>query len=81
MIIPQKATYEIQDKLYVYVVTKDSKVISKNIKIKQRLPHLFVVESGLSVDDKILYEGLQNIKDGDRIDPRFIPLNQLKINN
>ncbi len=81
MIIPQKATYEIQDKLYVYVVTQEAKVVSKNIKIKQRLPHLFVLESGLSASDKILFEGLQNIKDGDKIEPRFVPLNQLNINN
>ncbi len=67
MIIPQKATYELQDKVYVYVVDKNNVIKSKEIKIKSRLPELFVIESGLAPDDKILIEGLQKVKDGDKI--------------
>ena len=31
--IPQKATYEIQDKKFVYVVDKNSKVASREVKV------------------------------------------------
>ena len=46
LIIPQKATYEIQDKVYVFVVDKNNVVKSRNISIVGRMPDLFVVKSG-----------------------------------
>lgn len=67
LIIPQKATYEIQDKLYVFVIDKNNVVRSKNIAITARMPDLYVVENGLSEDDRILLEGVQKVKDDDKI--------------
>jgi membrane fusion protein (multidrug efflux system) len=39
LLIPQKATFEIQDKFYVFVVDKDNKIRTRNIHIGMRLPH------------------------------------------
>ena len=72
LIIPQKATYEIQDKIYVYVVDQSNVVKSRNITIQNRLPDLYIVSSGLSENDKILLEGVQNVKDDDRIEYKYI---------
>lgn len=77
MIIPQKATFEIQDKVYVNIIDKNNTIQSRNVFIKQRIPHLYVVGSGLKVTDKIIYEGIQNVKDGDKIIPDFIPMKKL----
>jgi membrane fusion protein (multidrug efflux system) len=43
LIIPQKATYEIQDQKYVFVVDKNGMAKSRNIKIAYELPDLYVV--------------------------------------
>ncbi len=67
MVIPQKATYEIQDKMYVFVIDKDNKVHARLITVAGRLPDLFIVGSGLAVEDKILLEGVQKVKDDDVI--------------
>ena len=67
IIIPQKTTYEIQDKMYVFVVDKNNKVKSREIIITGEIPDLYVVKSGLSVTDKILLEGVQKVKDDDKI--------------
>ena len=67
LVIPQKATYEIQDKKYVFVVNKNNVVASRNITIRGEMPDLYVVESGLSEGDKILLEGVQKVKDDDKI--------------
>lgn len=72
LIIPQKATYEIQDKDYVYVLDKDNVLKSRSIEIKQKLPNLYVLESGLSVGDKILLEGIQSVKEDDKIETEFV---------
>ncbi len=68
LIIPQKSTYELQDKVYVFVVGKDNKISSRNIIIKSRLSNIYIVESGLSAGDKILLDGVQNAKEDDKIE-------------
>ncbi len=77
LIIPQKATFEIQDKMYVYVIDKTNKVRIKPITTNSRMPHFYIVDSGLSSDDKIIYEGIQNIKDGMTVDPQFVEMNEI----
>src|SRR6478609_1295597 len=56
IIIPQKATFEVLDKKYVYVVDKNNVIKSREIEIAAELPHLFIIKNGLSLDDKILLE-------------------------
>nr|WP_068887621.1 efflux RND transporter periplasmic adaptor subunit [Pedobacter panaciterrae] len=72
LIIPQKATYEIQDKMYVFVVDKNGVVKSRNITITGEMSDLYVVESNLSQEDKILLEGVQKVKDDDKIKFEYI---------
>jgi membrane fusion protein (multidrug efflux system) len=67
LIIPQKATYEIQDKKYVFVVGKNNVVKSREIKITGELPNVYIVQSGIDETDKILLEGIQKVNDDDKI--------------
>ncbi|MFY8021118.1 MAG: efflux RND transporter periplasmic adaptor subunit [Bacteroidia bacterium] len=77
MIIPQKSTFEIQDKYYVYVVDANNTVKAKNIVVKQSLPHLYVIDNNLSTQESIVFEGIQNVKDGDQIKGEFISMKQI----
>jgi membrane fusion protein (multidrug efflux system) len=72
IIIPQKSTFELQDKIYVYVVDKNNIVRSRLINVSQKLTNMYVVESGLSADDKIIYEGIQSVKENEAIQTTFI---------
>jgi membrane fusion protein (multidrug efflux system) len=67
MLIPQKATFEVLEKKYVYVIDKDNIVRSREITIGAELPHIFVVKSGLKDDDKILLEGLRQVRENEKI--------------
>lgn len=69
MVIPQKSTFEVQENTYVYVVGKDGKVQLRSVEILQRLPQLYVVGKGLTTEDQILFEGIQQVKEGDQIKP------------
>lgn len=71
IVIPQKATYEVQDKKYVFVVDKNNKVHSQEITITGEIPDLYVVSSGLTESDKILFEGVQKVKENDKIKFEF----------
>ena len=67
LIIPQKATYEVLEKKYVYVVDKNNVVHQKEITIASEMPDLYVISHGLSSKDKIMLEGIRKVKDGDKI--------------
>ncbi|BAV05970.1 Co/Zn/Cd efflux system membrane fusion protein [Filimonas lacunae] len=71
MLIPQKATFEVLEKKYVYVIDKDNKVQSREIKIGAELPHIFIIQEGLSTGDKILLEGLRQVKENEKIEYKF----------
>ncbi len=77
MVIPQKATFELQDKVYVYIVDENNVVKSRNIVIKQKLSNLYVIESGLSLTDKILLEGVQTVKENDKIEVELLPAKEV----
>lgn len=67
IIIPQKASMEIMDKKYVYVVDKDNIVKLTPITIGAEMPDLYVITEGLNENDKILLEGLRKVKNNDKI--------------
>ena len=72
LIIPQKCTFEVLEKKYVYVVDKNNVIRSREITIASEMPHIFVVRSGLSKDDKILLEGLRQVKENEKIHYKFV---------
>jgi membrane fusion protein (multidrug efflux system) len=72
LIIPQKATFEILDKKYVFVIDSGNIVKSREISIGNELPHLYVVTDGLQAGDKILVDGLRKVKNNDKIHYEFV---------
>lgn len=77
LIIPQKSTFEIQDRLFVYTIGKDGKTKMKPIEIATRIPHFYIVSKGLSTEDKIIYEGIQSVADGSSVKQKFIPMKKI----
>lgn len=67
VIIPQKATFEILDRKYVFVIDESNTVQSRQIIVDTELPHLYIVSEGLTTDDKILVEGLRKVKNNQKI--------------
>ncbi len=70
ILVPQKAVFEIQDKSYVYVVDSTNQVNMKSFVPKSRFDDYYVVRSGLKEGDRIVYEGIQSLKDGVKIKPK-----------
>jgi membrane fusion protein (multidrug efflux system) len=72
IIIPQKSTFEVQGNIYVYLVDKNNKAYSKKINPINRLSNYFVLDKDLTKEDKIIYEGIQSIKTGDKVNFKLI---------
>ncbi|RMG97381.1 MAG: efflux RND transporter periplasmic adaptor subunit [Deltaproteobacteria bacterium] len=70
LLIPQKATFEVLEKRYVFVVDDQGKVHQRAIQVAAELPHLFIVSEGVTETDRILLEGLRKVRDGDTIEAK-----------
>jgi membrane fusion protein (multidrug efflux system) len=73
-IIPQKSTFEIQDRTYVFVLNAKNEIKTRAVSINARIPHFFIINNGLSLTDRIIFEGVQNLKDGMIIKPELVNL-------
>ena len=71
IVIPQRATFEILDKRYVYVVDEDDVVHQREIVVQHELEDIFVIKSGLDVNDKIVLEGVRQVRDGEKVEYEF----------
>ncbi|WP_303644256.1 efflux RND transporter periplasmic adaptor subunit, partial [uncultured Parabacteroides sp.] len=70
IIIPQSATVEIQDKKFVFVLQADNSVKNTEIQISNLDDGKnYLVTNGLKSGDKIVIEGVQNLRDGQVIEP------------
>lgn len=78
LIIPQKATFEVLDKKFVYVVDDKGEVRSQQITIAAEVPHLFIISSGLKESDKILLEGLGKVHIGQEIKTKIQDLDTVR---
>lgn len=70
LMVPQKATWAVQDKRFVYILDKDNVAHTTEITV---LPEHdgtnYVVTSGLKEGDRIVIEGVAKLKDGTKIKP------------
>lgn len=71
LLIPQKSTFEILDKKYVYVIDKNNVAKTRRITVGAEMRDLFAVTEGLEESDKILLEGLRMVKENDTISYEF----------
>jgi len=67
IIIPQKATYDIQDKKLVFTVDADQTVHATNIKVLNNTRDSFIIDWGLNEGDRIVLDGVGKVRDGDKI--------------
>jgi membrane fusion protein (multidrug efflux system) len=73
ILIPQRATFEILDKRYVYVIDENDVVHQREIGIQHELEDNFVIESGLDVNDKIVLDGVRQVHEGEEVEYKFLP--------
>src|SRR5690606_2486477 len=70
-LIPQKSTFEVQDYSYVYMIDENDEVKIRSFRPLKRFDVYYVVED-FREGDRIIYEGIQLVKDGQRVNPNTI---------
>ncbi|WP_371378315.1 efflux RND transporter periplasmic adaptor subunit [Sporomusa aerivorans] len=81
LLIPQKAVKEVLENTFVTVVTADNKAESRQVKLGNRIGDMWLVESGLTADDRVVVEGIDKVKQGTALTVTMIqPENQTPVN-
>ncbi|NTV61758.1 MAG: efflux RND transporter periplasmic adaptor subunit [Chlorobiaceae bacterium] len=69
LLVPQAATVEIQDKVFVFLLGKGNKVLKQVISIAGASGNDYIVTSGISAGDIIVTSGMEKLQDGAVIKP------------
>lgn len=77
MIIPEKSIFDVQDKTYVYILDEDNIIRRRSIVLQRNLGHLSIVASGLSTEDRLIYEGIQQVRVGEKVSPDLKSLSDI----
>jgi membrane fusion protein (multidrug efflux system) len=85
VVIPQRATFEILAKKYVWVIEapkesghagagKNTGVVrQREIGIQEEKDDIYVINKGLTPSDRIVFEGIRQVRDGDRVEYELQP--------
>lgn len=69
ILVPQSSTVEIQDKMFVFMVDAANKVTRTPITVSGTSGRNYLVKDGLKSGDRIVFDGIDKLKDGDVIKP------------
>lgn len=77
LVIPQEATFELQDKVFVFVVGDSNKVAGTPIAVVGKSGSYYLVEKGIQPGQRIVFSGLDRLRDGTAILPQLISIDSL----
>ena len=81
IVIPQKATYELQNKRFVYVVNNESVAESREVQVYDLDDGKnFVITGGLQAGERVVMEGASTLRNGTKINPVSQQEAQAKMN-
>jgi membrane fusion protein (multidrug efflux system) len=78
--VPQSATIEVQDKVFVFAVADSNKVKKTAITVVGKSGNDYLIKDGLKVGDKIVLSGFDHLQDGAVIHPEKAANNKLAAN-
>jgi len=76
--VPQTATYEIQDRVFVFAVGDSNKVVSRPIHIVRKTTDYYLVDKGVKAGDKIVFAGMDRLTDGAVINPQLMSADSVR---
>lgn len=72
VIVPQKSTFEVLDKRFIYVVDKEGVIHEREIKVAREEPNVYILSSGINPDEMYLLERQNKLDKGDKISYKLI---------
>ncbi len=69
LIVPQSATVEMQDKIFVFAVNNQNKVTRTPIAVEGKSGNNYLIKDGIKAGDVIVLSGIDRLQDGQLIKP------------
>ncbi|MBP2658192.1 MAG: efflux transporter, family, subunit, partial [Firmicutes bacterium] len=79
LLIPQRAVTELLNKTFVSVVTDDNKTESRIVTLGEKTGNLWIVKDGLTINDRIIVEGINKVRDGSALQVIMVQPDELQI--
>ncbi|MCM4160174.1 efflux RND transporter periplasmic adaptor subunit [Antarcticibacterium flavum] len=77
MVIPSKATYEAQGRIYTFRLDEGDTVRNTLLQGNKKIGDLLIVQAGINAGDRIVAEGVAKLRDGQRITPNPTELDSI----
>jgi len=74
LLVPQQAVRDTQGLFQVGLVGPDDTASIKNIEVGERIGQLWIVDRGLERGQRVIVEGLEKVKSGDKVTPTTVPV-------
>jgi len=72
ILIPQRCVMELQGTFSVYVLGAENKIQMKEVKAGPKIESFWLIKEGLKAGEKVVYEGLQKVKNGTVVEPEMV---------
>ncbi len=70
LLVPQKAVTEMQGRYQLAVLTPDNKVDVRDVKVGDRVGSLWIIDSGVQANDRVISEGVAKVQNGMTVNPK-----------
>jgi membrane fusion protein (multidrug efflux system) len=69
IMIPQRCISELQGKYNVMVVNDENQIMMREVKVGPKMSNFWIITEGLSLGERVVYEGLQKVREGGKVIP------------
>lgn len=77
LVVPQDATFELQDKIFVFTVSDSNTVTGMPIQVSGKTGNYYLVSKGMKPGQRIVFAGLDRLRDGVLIQPQPLSIDSL----
>jgi membrane fusion protein (multidrug efflux system) len=74
ILVPQRCVIELQGTFSVLVIDENNKVQSRQVQTGPKVKEFWLITEGLKPGDKVIYEGLQKVKEGIVVVPEVVEI-------
>ncbi|MCH7519428.1 MAG: efflux RND transporter periplasmic adaptor subunit [Candidatus Dadabacteria bacterium] len=74
ILVPQRCVIELQGTFSVLVIDENNKVQNRLIQVGSKVKEFWLISEGLKPGDKVIYEGLQKVKEGMVVNPKIVEI-------
>ena len=70
LLIPQRSVTELQSRYQVAVLNPNNKVNIRDVQVGDRVGQMWIINSGLQPNDRVISEGVGKVRDGEAVNPK-----------